>query len=270
MGNTHPVSPLRGWLGGKYRLAGTIIPLIPSDHTCYAEVFGGAAWVLFKKPPSKVEAINDINADVINLYRCVQNHLPELLRQAEYLLPSRDEYCRLQHCNPTTLTDIQRAVRFLYLHRMGFGGKVAEFCCAAASTRPPKFRADRLAEELQHSHRRLQGVMLERLNYDDFIARYDKPGTFFYIDPPYWDCETMYGKGIFAKADFERLAKQLRHIKGRFLLSINDVPAIREIFTGFQFKEVSLRYSINKEATTEADELLIANYPINTEQAEPA
>lgn len=89
MGNINPVSPLRGWLGGKYRLAGTIIPLIPSDHTCYAEVFGGAAWVLFKKPPSKVEAINDINADVINLYRCVQNHLPELLRQAEYLLPSR-------------------------------------------------------------------------------------------------------------------------------------------------------------------------------------
>lgn len=247
MGNTNPVSPLRGWLGGKYRLAGTIIPLIPSDHTCYAEVFGGAAWVLFKKPPSKVEAINDINADVINLYRCVQNHLPELLRQAEYLLPSRDEYCRLQHCNPATLTDIQRAVRFLYLHRMGFGGKVAE--------------------ELQHSHRRLQGVMLERLNYDDFIARYDKPGTFFYIDPPYWDCETMYGKGIFAKADFDRLAEQLRHIKGRFLLSINDVPPIREIFTGFQFKEVSLRYSINKEVTTEADELLIANYPINAEPA---
>ena len=209
MGNTNPVSPLRGWLGGKYRLAGTIIPLIPSDHTCYAEVFGGAAWVLFKKPPSKVEAINDINADVINLYRCVQNHLPELLRQAEYLLPSRDEYCRLQHCNPSTLTDIQRAVRFLYLHRMGFGGKVAEFCCAATSTHPPKFRADRLAEEL-------------------------------------------------------------RHIKGRFLLSINDVPAIREIFTGFQFKEVSLRYSINKEITTKADELLIANYLINIEQAESA
>ena len=89
MGNINPVSPLRGWLGGKYRLAGTIIPLIPSDHTCYAEVFGGAAWVLFKKPPSKVEAINDINADVINLYRCVQNHRPALLRQAEYLLPSR-------------------------------------------------------------------------------------------------------------------------------------------------------------------------------------
>lgn len=82
-------------------------------------------------------------------------------------------------------------------------------------------------------------------------------------------CMTQ-GRHLFAKADFERLAEQLRHIKGRFLLSINDVPAIREIFTGFQFKEVSLRYSINKEATTEADELLIANYPINIEQAESA
>lgn len=133
-------SPLRGWLGGKYRLAPTIVSLIP-EHTCYAEVFGGAAWVLFHKSPSPSEAINDINADIINLYRCVQNHLPELLRQSEWLLPSRDEFERLLNHNPATLTDIQRAVRFMYLHRLAFGGKVAEMNFAATATRAPNINA---------------------------------------------------------------------------------------------------------------------------------
>lgn len=262
MAQTHKVSsPLRGWLGGKYRLTQTIIPLIP-EHLCYAEVFGGAAWVLFHKPPSKSEAINDINADIINLYRCIKNHLPELLRQAEYLLPSRDEYVRQQHIDPSTLTDIQRAVWFLYLHRMGFGGKIIEQCCAATATRAPKFNSAKLSEELAISHKRLQSVMLERLGYQDFITRYDRADTFFYVDPPYWDCETVYGKGIFSKDDFTRLADQLRTIKGKFLLSINDTPEIRAIFTDFPLLEVKLSYSVNKDNRTQASELLISNYPL--------
>ena len=197
----------------------------------------------------------------------MQNHLPELLLQSEWLLPSRDEFNRLLGSNPTTLTDIQRAVRFMYLHRLAFGGKVADINFAATPTRPPKFNAAKLEAELRESSRRLQGVMLERLNYDVFIARYDKPTTFFYIDPPYWDCETMYGKGIFAKADFDTLATQLRAIKGKFLLSINDTPEIREIFAGFELKEVGLTYSLCRLGGTAARELLIANYPINTVEA---
>jgi len=168
---------------------------------------------------------------------------------------------------PATLTDIQRAVRFMYLHRLAFGGKVADITLAATSTRPPKFNAAKLEAELRESSHRLQGVILERLNYDAFIARYDKPTTFFYIDPPYWDCETMYGKGIFAKADFDALATQLRAIKGKFLLSINDTPEIRAIFAGFEMREVELTYSLCRSGGTAARELLIANYPINTVEA---
>ncbi len=180
---------------------------------------------------------------------------------------SRDEFERLLNHNPATLTDIQRAVRFMYLHRLAFGGKVAEMNFAAAATRAPKFNAGKLEAELRESSCRLQGVMLERLNYDAFIARYDKPATFFYLDPPYWDCETMYGKGIFAKADFDALAAQLRTIQGKFLLSINDTPEVREIFAGFEMKEVGLTYSLSRSGGTAARELLIANYPINAIQA---
>ena len=147
-------SPLRGWLGGKYRLAKTIVPLIP-EHTCYAEVFAGAAWILMHKQPSKSEVLNDINADIINVYRCVKSHLPELLRQLEGMIPSRDEFTRLRSTNPDTLTDIQRAARFIYLHRLVFGGHI-NGSFAATVEKSPKFNASKLVDELALSqHQRL-------------------------------------------------------------------------------------------------------------------
>lgn len=107
----------------------------------------------------------------------------------------------------------------------------------------------------------MQQVLLENLNYQEFIQRYDKPDTFFYIDPPYWDREYEYGTGLFSKADFEKLAVQLRQIKGKFLLSINDKPQIRQIFADFEMQTVQLRYSVH-DSNKKGAELLIANYPI--------
>lgn len=115
-------SPL-GWLGGKSRLALPIIERFP-DHTCYCEVFAGAAWVLFKKAPSQVEVINDINRDLVTLYRCVQHHLRELVEQFKWLLVARGEFERFMATPPEVLTDIQRAARFYYVMKTGFGAKV--------------------------------------------------------------------------------------------------------------------------------------------------
>lgn len=176
--------------------------------------------------------------------------------------PRTEEYRRLQAAAPDSLTDVQRAVRFLYLQRMSFGGRIIEQGCASRRHRPPRFCPQKLAHELADSRRRLQNVMLECLNYADFIRRYDAPDTFFYLDPPYWNCENAYGKGIFAKSDFDALAAQLRGIRGSFLLSVNDVLQIRQIFDGFRFRPVKLRYSVQSGSSHRADELLIANYPI--------
>lgn len=250
-------SPLRSWLGGKYRLAKTIIPLIPA-HRCYIEPFAGAAWVLFRKEPSKVEVLNDINGDIVNLYRCVKHHHPEIIRQMSYMLPSRAEFERLKRLDATSMTDIERAVRFLYCHRLSFGGKIIEQTMPVRSSSPIRLNASKIAKELEDSYKRLQGVLIENLNYSDLIRRYDKEGSFFYIDPPYWNCEDFYGKGIFVKDDFYQLAEQLQTIKGKFILSLNDVPAIREIFAAFNFKEVKFRYSGYQSIT--AKELLISNF----------
>ncbi|KIX14990.1 DNA adenine methylase [Dethiosulfatarculus sandiegensis] len=253
-------SLLRGWLGGKYRLAKHIITSLP-EHNCYVEPFCGAAWVLFTKEESKVEVLNDLNLDVINLYRVVQHHLEEFIRQFKWILVHRDEFSRLMRVPPDTLTDIHRAVRFFYLQRNGFGGKVPEAGSSFgyATTRAPKLNLLRLEEELSAAHLRLSGVYLEHLPYSDVIRRYDKPWTVFYIDPPYWNCEDYYGKGLFGKDDFLALASQLSVIKGKFIMSINDVPEIRETFKEFAFEEVTLSYSVDKKNSCKANELLISN-----------
>jgi DNA adenine methylase len=91
--------PIIPWMGGKRRLSKYILPIIP-EHTCYVEPFAGAAAILFLKAPSKVEVINDINLDLITLYRVVQNHLEEFIRQYKWSLTSRKMFEWLQDTPP--------------------------------------------------------------------------------------------------------------------------------------------------------------------------
>lgn len=253
-------SPL-AWVGGKSKLTQTIIPLIP-PHKCYVETFAGAAWVLFRKPESKVEVINDINGDLVTLYRVIQNHLEEFVRYFKWSLISREEFARLQAVPPETLTDIQRAARFYYLVKNAFGAKVVSQCFGVANSSKPRLNLLRLEEDLSEAHLRLSRVTIENLPYEQLIKRYDGKDTFFYCDPPYWDCENDYGKGLFNKTDFERLRDVLKDCQGKWLVSINNVHQIRTLFEGYEFKEVQTSYSINNGNTKPVTELLIANYKL--------
>lgn len=115
--------PIIPWIGGKRRLARHLLPLFPA-HDCYVEPFCGAAALLFLKEPAKTEVINDVNSDLVNLYRVVKHHLEEFVRQFKWALTSRELFGWLKETPPATLTDIQRAARFYYLQRMAFGGKI--------------------------------------------------------------------------------------------------------------------------------------------------
>ncbi len=146
--------PLVPWMGGKRKLAEHILPLFP-DHQCYVEPFCGAAALFFLKSPSPVEVLNDINGDLVNLYRVVKHHLEELYKQFKWTLASRQHWQELQAIPRETLTDIQRAARFLYLQKLAFGGKVDGQAFGTATTSRPRFNLLTLEQDLVEAHYRL-------------------------------------------------------------------------------------------------------------------
>jgi len=252
-------SPL-SYLGGKSLLANKIIPLIP-EHKCYCEVFAGGAWMLFKKEESDVEIINDINSDLTTFYRVIKHHLEEFVRYFKWTLTARDEFERLKKENPETLTDIQRAARFYYLLKNGYGSRMVNPSFSVTTTKRSSFNLLRIEEDLSNTHLRLSRVFVENQHYEKLIKRFDRPHSFFYIDPPYYNCENYYGKGLFEKKDFSNLKDILTGIESKFIMSINDVPEIRELYKDFYIKEVHTSYSLaGAHKKKNVQELLIMNF----------
>ncbi len=226
-------SPFK-WVGGKSRLRRHIIPLLP-PHTCYVEPFAGAAWVLFGKPPSDVEVINDIDQDLINFFRVVRDCPEQLIASFEWNLISRAEFTRLAQTEPGSLSPVQRAHRFYYIIMAGWGGELNY----------PRFQTsvsdgghgNRLAgamktlrSRLEPVHKRLSTVIIENLDWDECISRYDSDRTVFYLDPPYPGNGANYAHNMRAWDDHYTLAASLQKRRGKWLLSSYDIPEIRELF----------------------------------------
>lgn len=249
-------TPVVPWIGGKRRLAKPILELFPA-HTCYVEVFCGAAAIFFAKEPSEVEVLNDINGDLVNLYRVIQHHLEEFVRQFKWALTSRQvfEWERLKV--PDTLTDIQRAARFYYLQRQSFGGRVNGQSFGTATTSPPKLNLLRLEEDLSQAHLRLHGVYVENLPWQKVFERYDRAHTLFYLDPPYWETE---GYGVdFGLDQYAQMADLAGSAEGSMIISVNDHPEMRRAFAGLHTDELALAYTVGGGAGTQARELLLYN-----------
>src|SRR3979490_785819 len=122
-----PIRPAAAYIGGKRRLGEMLARRIEAvPHETYAEPVVGMGGGLFRKrwAPSR-EVINDISRDVATLFRILQRHYPQFMETLKFQIASRREFERLIACKPDTLTDLERAGRFLYLQRLAFGGKVA-------------------------------------------------------------------------------------------------------------------------------------------------
>ena len=247
-------SPI-AYIGGKSKLAKTIIEMMPK-HKAYCEVFAGAAWVFFRKEPANYEVINDLDSDLICFYRVLQNHLEEFLKQFKWLLASREwfeDWKRQQVAGG--LTDIQRAARYYYLQRLCFAGRVRGRTYGASPMSRPRINLLRIEEELSEVHLRLSGVTIEHLPWQHFLKTYDKPGTLFFLDPPYY--KAPYYKHNFKLQDFQELADALVRIRSNFILSINDHAEMRRVFKAFKQSLVRLNYNASRNEVIKAREILI-------------
>ncbi len=235
--------PILAWPGGKRRLAKVLLPIINSRaHTCYVEEFAGGGSMFFFRNPASVEVLNDVNIEVINLYRVVKYHLEEFLRQFKWALTSRQMFEWTKETPPEVLTDIQRAARFLYIQKLAFGGKVTGQTFGISPSSPPRFNILRIEEDLSQAHLRLSRVWIEHLDWLTCLRKYDRDYTLHFMDPPYYETE---GYGVpFPLEEYEKIAEAMRTMKGSAILTINDHPEMRRIFKGFKMETVEINYTI--------------------------
>ena len=265
-----PVKPVAPYLGGKRVLSKRLCAQIEQvPHDLYAEPFVGMGGVFFRRPRRpRTEVINDLNRDVATLFRVLQRHYEAFLDMLKWRLASRADFERLMATDPDTLTDLERAARFLQLQRLGFGGKVAGRTFGVTLTEPARFDVAKLQPLLEAAHERLCGVVIECLPYEAFLQRYDSPRTLFFLDPPYYGSEHYYGRELFPRSEFERLAEALKGLRSAFVMTINDVRETRELFGFAAFKSLTLSYSVGMKNGTVAKEIVVTNRPALLERLE--
>ena len=242
-------------VGGKSKLRNTIIEMIPK-HTCYVELFFGAGWVYFGKEESKVEVINDIDSELVNLFKTIKYHSPEIERLLKYEFSGRDIFEEYKNCSIEYLTEIHRAIRFLYLITQSFAGKGKVY--GYAITKKPSQHI--FKEVLGEIRERLKNTYVENLSFEKIIDKYDREHSFFFCDPPYFETSGYDNK--FGEDEHILLLDKLKNLKGKFLLTINDHPKVREWYKDFNIKEVEVNYSVSKDEKGRGKykELIITNY----------
>lgn len=251
------IGPL-SYIGGKRRIAKSLVALIP-PHTTYVEPFAGGAQVFFHKPRSKLEVLNDLDGEVVNFLRVCQRHPHELARILRWQPASRRLFDRHAQQPPELLTDIERAARFFYLQKNAWSGKRTRQNFHYAVTKRNNYAPADLPRRLLEAADRLSGVQVEALPYEQIFSRYDRPTTFFYCDPPYVGV-ALYQHN-FSDEQFVDLAQRLANLTGRFLLSVNDCPKAREWFAGFHCQPISFTYTSTRHPRR-FNELLFANYAL--------
>ncbi|WP_289145114.1 DNA adenine methylase [uncultured Sphingobium sp.] len=257
-----PVRPAAPYIGGKRNLAKRVIARINAvPHHTYAEVFVGMGGIFLRRDLCpKVEVINDWSEDVSTFFRVLQHHYVAFLDMIRFQIASRAGFEKLLALDPSSLTDLQRSARFLYLQRLSFGGKVASRSFGMSPLNASRFDITKLGPMLEALHERIAPVTIERLRWQDFLTRYDRPGTLFYLDPPYVNCEGDYGAGMFGQGEFEEMAARLGALQGRFILSLNDHPMVRRLFASFAIEEVKTTYQVGGNGKAKsALELIISS-----------
>ena len=216
------------WVGGKKALREEILARFPLRYKRYIEVFGGAGWVLFHKPPGNdFEVFNDFNGNLVNLYRCVREQPEKLCGELRYLLNSRldFEYMKRMLHSQAVLPDVRRAAYYYALIRYSYAAGTSTF-----GSQPHAMWNN--FPLIDAAAGRLQKVIVENKDCVKLISQYDRPESFFYCDPPYYQADQYYEAVSADGFDHQGLAEALFGIKGKFLLSYNDCPYIRELYAG--------------------------------------
>lgn len=265
--NEIPTRPAFRYHGGKWRIASWIISHFPR-HKIYVEPYGGAASVLIRKPRSYGEIYNDLDGDVVNLFKVLRNpkqraQLIELVRYTPY---ARDEF---DIAFDPIDEPVERARRLLIRAEMGFGSAGASkgatgFRCASVrhldrsnpSRSSQMLWAESLPDNLIRVASRLQGVTIENKPAVELIDYWDHQHTLFYIDPPYTPKVRELGNRQRAyrcemtEADHVKLLNLLCQLEGMVIISGYFCETYNSILTNWSRLERQVAASGNRGSVT--------------------
>lgn len=255
-------SPIK-WVGGKSKLANLLLPMFP-EHNGYVEVFGGSAYMLFTKEPSRWEVLNDFDSELMNFWFVIKNSKDQFIKSFDFTLVSRETFNEYKQIykNKTEEDCIKRAHIFYYLVKSGFGADMTSPCFGTGKDRN-RLRLEQIEDDIDQAYKRLQKVTIENKSFEGIFKTYDSPDTFFYLDSPYRNTK-QYAVGKFTDEQYKLLAECCKNAKGKWLYTINDDEYIRELFKDFNIITHDVYYSVCKTNSGRKDfkELIITNYDI--------
>lgn len=201
-----------------------------------------------------MEVYNDINGNLVNLFRCVKYHPDAMQKELQGILMSREQfYDAREQLEVRGMTDIQRAARFFILIKESFGTALYSFGLRGRDMEKTKDYLDVVSK-------RLNQVVIENLDFQIILRNYDRADALFYLDPPYYESENYYSDQ-FVLEDHIRLKRMLEQLKGKFVLSYNDSIYIRELYKEYTILEVERQHNlITTKVKPRYKELIIKNF----------
>ncbi len=249
------------YYGGKQTLLKYLLPLIPS-HKLYCEPFFGGGAVFFAKPKSDVEVINDINGEVINFFKVIKTKFPELQKEIQSTLHSRELYKRAMEIynNPTRYSDVKRAWALWTATNQGFAGMIGSWGFGKDDSKEASLAVKRETFTKRYEER-LTRVQVENNNAIKVISRCDDKETFIYADPPYINSDQGHYKG-YSEDDYRELLNALAKVKAKFLLSSYPSKILQSYIKKYKWRvqKVTKSVAVTKHTDKVKTEMIVMNY----------
>lgn len=253
------------YYGGKQKLVSTILPLFP-EHVLYTEPFAGGAALFFSKEPSEIEVLNDLNSELINFYKVMQQDFISLQKKINITLHSRRQHkdASVMYNNPHLFDSLDRAWAVWVLASQSFASMIdGSWGYDKSRNTTTKKIINKSIQFTEEFAIRLQNVQLECADALYIIKSRDHAQAFHYEDPPYFNSDCGHYGG-YTIHHFEELLKVNTTLEGKFLLSSYPSELLSKYVKryGWYQKTVEQRVSVNKGAGKVKVECMTANYPI--------
>lgn len=258
------ITPILTRVGSKIPIRDLVIQNAPDDFKVYIEPFvgSGAIFLHMDLPPSVKAVISDLDPDIIEAQKTIKSN-PSLAGISKYenLTPEQTE--RLVNVSQPT-SALAKLARYIAYSSGGFSGNVK----MRKDGTYPLYKFADIAKKLRRipeTAEYMKNTIVLNQDYKSVIRKYDRPDAFIYLDPPY---ENSVGLYEFPDMDYEEMARVLKNVKGKFLMSINDSPNIRKIFKDFRIRKIVVRGGsgdVGEKGTKsigsgKRNELFISNY----------